>query len=119
MSEIPEGAEVRSAIIWFDGIPEGDERFATAIAAGGWRLVDDDGSYRAWPAAVDVIYASDRQQHYGRRLGIDVEQRCLVVEVHDFAAGMEKKRERVLVNLDAMAAVLQLGRIATGQTPGA
>jgi hypothetical protein len=102
--EIPEGAEVRSAIIWFEGYAAGSEHYDSAVTAGGFVELG-----RVWPAAME---RRPGQEAFGRRVGIDVERRCFVVEVGPSG-------RRTLLNIDAAAAVLQLARVATGQTPEA
>lgn len=107
-----------SAIVWFEGIGRDSEYFRSAFDAGAfigregraaeW-VVDDEP--RAWPAAVEREPEPGERDRpmSGRRLGIDVARSCLVIET-----GMPSG-ERIVVNLAAANAVIELGRRSVGQ----
>jgi len=107
-----------SAIVWFEGFGPDSEYFRSAFDAGAfigregrsaeWVLDDEP---RAWPAAVERDPAPGERERpmSGRRLGIDVARSCLVVET-----GLDGG-ERIVVNLAAANAVIELGRRSIGQ----
>jgi len=111
------GPVVESAIVWFNGVDADSGFFASAVDDGAFLLGDGFagaavyGEPRAWPAAVErpekIGGRGFRQS--GRRLGIDVVRGCLVVEITSL--------ERVVINLGAGNAVVELGRkaLAEGQ----
>lgn len=116
---------VEAAVIWFEGYGPDSQFFRSAFDAGAFIAREgyaggfvEDREPRAWPAAVELTpLPDDRDQqftYYGRRLGIDVTRRCVVVELGD--AEGAGRATRVVVNLDAVGAVLEIGRAATGQT---
>lgn len=114
--QLPAGAEVRSAIVWFEGFDQDDDRYGMAVASGGF--VDGETVQPAWIEADGSHKQPDDQTpgSWGTRVGVDIERRCFVIE-HE-GLGWEGEPSRVLLNIDAAAAALQIARIAAGQAGG-
>lgn len=106
MTELPEGAEVESAIIWFDGLDIGHELYGEAILAGGFEGIEGDRR-AAWPAAFEPQQQKPGEKHYRpRRVGVDVHRRCFVIEA---------PMGHVLVSITGANAALRIARIAIGE----
>jgi hypothetical protein len=111
------GPVADSAILWLEGFGPDSEFFASAIDADAFLVADGYaggpvyGEPRAWPAAVEAPTPEGERgfRYSGRRLGVDVVRGCLVVELGD---GNE---HRVVISVSGAAAVVEIGRNASGQ----
>lgn len=108
VNELPEGAQVESAIVWFEGPEVGSEFYGSAVVAGGFDCREEhNGPRRAWPAAVEST--TPGRSLYGRRVGVDVARRCFVVELPGC---------RILMSITGANAALRIARIAIGEDVG-
>lgn len=106
VSEIPEGAQVESAIIWFEGPEAGSEFFGSAVLAGAFDCRQEhNGPRRAWPAAWESC--TPGRSLAGRRVGVDVHRRCFVIELPE--------GDRVLLSITGAGAALRIARMAIGE----
>lgn len=99
--------EISSAIVWFEGLYPEHPDYQFAIDAGCWL-----GGVKVSPAAIEkVTQGGNRVTTKGRKIGVDVERRCYVVEVDSTT--------RVLLNIGGVASALQIARIAIGESDDA